>query len=389
MSLSQDLEQIRIHQKLSREAVHSISKIAVFIIESIENGTIFDDTTNVTYQRSYIRTYAKVLKIDDADVVKALDEHLTGVYNGNLSQKYITGEMNFGNKDEAQTADQDQLKSSSEMNNETKQEVEELKETTPKPRKVISGIASDITRIPEPDQSPYNKTKAAPNVSSVNWASVNSDKRAATITKVPIIVIGFLVVMILVIFGIMQMDSIPFFGDSDKPDSPTEVVLKNEKSDDEISTDVISAETNETTQEQKADSISLNMPVEAVTSLEPAFTLPDTLSILVWAANDKLEPVRVKTDLTDSYFPYWIEKGTAMRFDFTTEISIKGQYERMMILFNNHRPMEDFKSQRGINREILLNRSLFESKIDLVKPVNETESANLPKPNKIIDRPVF
>jgi len=51
--------------------------------------------------------------------------------------------------------------------------------------------------------------------------------------------------------------------------------------------------------------------------------------------------------------------------------------------------MEDFKSQRGINREILLNRSLFESKIDLVKPVNETESANLPKPNKIIDRPVF
>jgi len=131
------------------------------------------------------------------------------------------------------------------------------------------------------------------------------------------------------------------------------------------------------------------MPIEAVTTLEPVFTLPDTLAILVWATKDKLEPVRIKTDLTDSYFPYWIEKGTAMRFEFTSEISIKGQYERMLILFNNHRPMEDFKSNRGKDREILLKRSLFESKIDLLKPVSDSESASLPKPDKIIDRPVF
>ena len=133
MSLSQDLEQIRIHQKLSREAVHSISKISVFIIECIEDGTIFEDTTNVTYQRSYIRTYAKVLKIDDADVVQALDEHLAGIYNASLSQKYLSGEIIKDNV-ESLTLEQN---NTTEAPIELSQEVEKPKEQTPKPRKVI------------------------------------------------------------------------------------------------------------------------------------------------------------------------------------------------------------------------------------------------------------
>ena len=382
MSLSQDLEQIRIHQKLSREAVHSISKISVFIIECIEDGTIFEDTTNVTYQRSYIRTYAKVLKIDDADVVQALDEHLAGIYNASLSQKYLSGEIIKDNV-ESLTLEQN---NTTEAPIELSQEVEKPKEQTPKPRKVISGIASDITRIPELDPSPYNKTKSAPNVASVNWASVNSDKKAAAFPKVPLLLIGSLVIIIAVVYSIMQIDSIPFFGDSDSSDTKKEVVIKK---DEPTKPEVTAEETKALENEQKADSISLVNPVKPLSTLEPEFTLPDTLSILVWAANDKLEPVRIKTDLTASYFPYWIEKGAAMRFDFTSEISIKGQYERMKILFNNHRPLEDFKSQRGKDREILINRNFFQSKIDLVKPVNETESASLPKPTKITDRPVF
>jgi len=387
MSLSQDLEQIRIYQKLSRETVHSISKIAIYIIEAIENGTIFDDSTHITYQRSYIRTYAKVLKIDDAEVVHALDEHYSGNYKGSLGQKYITGELIQEN---APVVTQNNHYNESANHSEITQEIVEPQEETLKPRKIISEEASDITRIPELNQSAYNKTKVAPNVSSVNWASVNSDKKADSISKLPFIIIGSLVLLIVSVYGFMQIDSIPFFANSDSSDTKKEVVVKNNTLDKEIVLQGNPSATQELTQDQKADSsLSLNMPIEAVTTLEPVFTLPDTLAILVWATKDKLEPVRIKTDLTDSYFPYWIEKGTAMRFEFTSEISIKGQYERMLILFNNHRPMEDFKSNRGKDREILLKRSLFESKIDLLKPVSDSESASLPKPDKIIDRPVF
>ncbi|NCP85162.1 MAG: helix-turn-helix domain-containing protein, partial [Bacteroidetes bacterium] len=168
MSLSQDLEQIRIYQKLSRETVHSISKIAIYIIEAIENGTIFDDSTHITYQRSYIRTYAKVLKIDDAEVVHALDEHYSGNYKGSLGQKYITGELIQEN---APVVTQNNHYNESANHSEITQEIVEPQEETPKPRKIISEEASDITRIPELNQSAYNKTKVAPNVSSVNWAS--------------------------------------------------------------------------------------------------------------------------------------------------------------------------------------------------------------------------
>lgn len=63
--------------------------------------------------------------------------------------------------------------------------------------------------------------------------------------------------------------------------------------------------------------------------------LPDTLQILVYAAYDKLEPVRIVSDLRSSTYPYWIEEGQAYRFGFQNEIRIRGQFSRMLIIYNN------------------------------------------------------
>jgi cytoskeletal protein RodZ len=409
MSLSQDLEQIRIHHNVNRDTVHNVSKLAIYIIESIENGSIFDDANNITYQRSYVRTYAKTLRIDDSDVVQALDEHYSGKYNGSLRKKYLEDAIaqtkpNFEKPIPEKNEPTEVLKVAKENKSTQDTSVEtpilesktEEKEVSPKPRKVISGIAGDITRLPELDASPYNKTKTAPNVSSVNWASVNSDKTSKTSAKLPLIIVVVCLVLAAGTYAILHFDLLNFESNKTVTTSKNEVnnripesTPENSESaqiEDEITPNV------ETIQDPKPDSLANFAPPA---SFEPTlnqiqtYILPDTLSILVWASNEKLEPVRVKTDLTDSYFPYWIEKGTAMRFQFTSEVTIKGQYDRMQILFNNGRPMEDFKSHRGKDREILITRALFESKIDLVQPVTEAEIKSFPQPKKIIDRPVF
>lgn len=100
----------------------------------------------------------------------------------------------------------------------------------------------------------------------------------------------------------------------------------------------------------------------------------DTLSIVVYAAFDKLEPVRITSDLRNSTYPYWIEQGQAYSFDFRDEILIRGQFSRMLLIFNNtviEDALERFYD--GVDNTIRITRSdlstdEFQSNMELVLP---------------------
>jgi hypothetical protein len=64
--------------------------------------------------------------------------------------------------------------------------------------------------------------------------------------------------------------------------------------------------------------------------------LRDTLTVVVYAAFDKLEPVRVTSDLNWRTNPFWMEQGQAFKFDFKDTLLVRGQYSRMLLMFNGH-----------------------------------------------------
>ncbi|PNW27845.1 UNVERIFIED_CONTAM: hypothetical protein BEN50_21225 [Euhalothece sp. KZN 001] len=85
MSLGKDRESIRKRKNITIEDVQNAIKIPLDILTSIEDDSIFSDTNrNKTYLRSFVRSYAKLLKIDDEDIVRALDEVEAGTYSGNI-----------------------------------------------------------------------------------------------------------------------------------------------------------------------------------------------------------------------------------------------------------------------------------------------------------------
>ena len=100
----------------------------------------------------------------------------------------------------------------------------------------------------------------------------------------------------------------------------------------------------------------------------------DTLTIVVYAAFDKLEPVRITSDLRNSTYPYWIEQGQAYRFGFRDEILIRGQFSRMLLIYNNtviEDALERFYD--GVESTIRITRSdlssdEFSSNTELILP---------------------
>jgi hypothetical protein len=56
--------------------------------------------------------------------------------------------------------------------------------------------------------------------------------------------------------------------------------------------------------------------------------LPDTLRLIVRAVTDKVDPIRVKTDL-DIRRPYWIDQGRTMTFPFLETIRIERHIDRI------------------------------------------------------------
>ena len=115
------------------------------------------------------------------------------------------------------------------------------------------------------------------------------------------------------------------------------------------------------------------------TTLQNLAQFPDTLQIVVYAAYDKLEPVRIGSDLRESVYPIWIEQGEAYYFDFNQEITIRGQLRRMLILFNNNvieAPLERFAGAQANTvrlTRIRLAAAEFEEKQELVLPNGVSE----------------
>lgn len=362
-SLGQDLAAIRKQKHMSLEDLHNATKIPKHILQAIEDDTIFTDfSENKTYIRSYVRSYGKAVKLDDEQVVDALNKFEEGQYTGQLLQEEeISGEA------EAETT-AEEFREADEEKGPDDMVHDHVPES---PGEQQAEASAGAERIPPP-----------PSVDSVDWADMG--RRFTPLQSKSRMWIGIVVILMIVLavvfFWIYQNNPDLLSSNQVSPET-TQNLSQPGVVPDSLQLNLSNSE------DTNASSFTANTDSDTET---PAQTLPDTLSMLIYAAYGKLEPVRVYTDVMDNLNPYWIEYGEAFRFEFVNEIRLRGQYSRMELLVNGH-PIENFR-QRFYDSDtsmVVIERSLFENDDRWLQPSPPSSELDFLPPSVVQDRPIF
>ena len=304
MSLGKDLASIRKSQNLTLEDIQNAVKIPLDTLKSIENESIFSDSTkNKTYVRSFVRSYAKVLKIDDKDIVQALDEVEEGAYKGRL------------------------LGDSSEESEDS--------DFTLEPRDTLISEHSKETEEPAPEPGKPKQNPLAPTQDdSINWADMG--RKFTTVSKNSKMWLFVSIFALIVVLGggtgyYFWDDISSLFESDDVPNETTTSAVNNDEQNAVPPTPVDSSavtQNNDTevAEEPEANNQQNRSPIQ----------LGDTLTVSVYAAYGQLEPVRITSDLNWRTNPFWMEEGESYYFDFQDTLLVRGQYSRMLLLFNGH-----------------------------------------------------
>ncbi|GAA5522282.1 helix-turn-helix domain-containing protein [Aliifodinibius salicampi] len=339
-SLGNDLAIIRKDQGISLEEIHQSTKIPKHILNAIEDDSLFQDITGTTtYIRGYVRSYASTLAIDEREIIHALDQMEKGHYNGSL----VDDEL----RPEEPTTDK------KETNSEKRQKNDPATSTTQK----------DIV------------LKRSEKVTSIDW--VNMAERFSPFSKQrpkwkPVF-------FTLLLFGVAAFLVYWFYF---RP--PTENGQSSSQQETPIQATVPSG-----TLQSSSPAIENNDSAELTSSTRnqleaPKDELSDTLSIVLYAAHGKLEPVRVFTDVTGALNPYWIEEGEAIRFNFVNEFQFRNGINNIVLLMNGH-PITNFKEQffNPQTGRIEINRSFFEGDPKWLQPSPDSLGIGAPPPSVI------
>ncbi len=368
-SLGKDLALIRKDQNLSLDDINKATKIPVRILKSIENDSIFSDfEESSTYIRSYVRTYAKALSIDEKQVIYALDKRQKNEYSGSLRKSWkddpdwAADEYEATESSEEDTSDQE-----NDMIHDHSPEFQPSGETQ-SPSENLRSVESDTSG-------------KRSEVRSVDWADMGRRFTPLRSTT-PRTLIGIIVLVLIVAGGTFF-----YFYQGESSNSADTQQNTEQASPPTISTDSLELNISPVQDDSPMvvqDTGSANLQNETMQ------TLPDTLTMILYAAYGKLEPVRVYTDIMDNINPYWLEQGQALRFTFVNEIRIRGDFSNIILMLNGH-VVQNFREQfyNPDTRLVEINRSYFEDDPKWLQPAPDSLDIDAPPPTSIQDRPTF
>jgi len=399
-SIGKDLAKIRSHQGYTLSDIQQATKIPVSTIQTIEDNSIFADSgESKTYIRSFVRSYGKALKISDDLMIKALDQQETGNYNHLILQSF----SELADKDqppeddplpeqdyeENRTAAADRK---TESSNESQSELELQQNPDSEPRKEKPLEKTDTEKKPVVDKSGIHESQTAKNIKSetavpqksaspkrddssvrnVDWADVGrkiSNEKKRTSTWIVGIII--LIVIASVAGYILYQNGFFNFAGHLEDDTSTSVTQTTQGS---LSLDLEETEP-ETAQLQPG---------------EPAAELNDVLYLTVYAAYDRLDPVRIWSDLKPRMDPYWIEHGVALNFEFQDTIRLRGQYDNSILFKNGHRVDYNFDDFYDADSDYVeLTRNFFTNDPKWASNTTFELPENVSPPDSVADRPSF
>lgn len=326
MSLGKDLSTIRIEKNLTLVDVHGISKIPVHTLESIESDTFLNQTKeNKTYLRSFVRSYAKALKISDEHILIALDATEAGIYNNDLI-KLVHPEIAY----EEFSVKKDQVKV---IDSDEDLEFVEGDDDDEKIEEPIKTIPTKKEREPKADIDPIQARfhQVTPTIDSVNWGEMSRKVHFNKNNSKIFFTIFFGIVILGGAFAIYyNLENIKGLFDSKADRSENVISSKAEKP--------LATPTPIDTLETALEGANVTFIDEPTTQMDISNkgTFEDTLEIVLYAAYDKLDPVRVTSDLNWRTNPFWLDAGQASYFQFRDTLLIRGQYSKMLLIFNNH-----------------------------------------------------
>lgn len=136
---------------------------------------------------------------------------------------------------------------------------------------------------------------------------------------------------------------------------------------------LIALETSTSTDAASGNPSSLAAIQRESASTYPAILAGEPILITIFAAYDKLEPVRVWSDLRPDRpepDPYWVEKGEAIAIEMNERLYIQGQFSRMMVFANGHL-IQDLRGRfyEPAFRRIELSRAKLAETLDINRPV--------------------
>jgi hypothetical protein len=388
--MHQDLKAIRENQRMSIQDVYEKTRISAENIRLIESGELYSrPDANKIYLRSFTRTYAKAVGVSDEDITTALDYMEADMYEGFLAEKYLGSKPETpapkvppkppfpknpaSDKPAGQKADDDRdVKADKQSDgplfntsDSGDNDDDDASEPAP-PRGENKKIRRTSTRTTSifapviPGREPLEHTDD-PADGSVNWADVNKKMVTRKDGNGLLIFLGLLGIVLVAALIYMLSTS-----NGDESDSGVATVPGPRL-------------------EQPLASDTLGAPVSPDPA-QLAAALPDTLILTVYAARGNLEPVRVLTDLFNIQRPYWVEAGRAMQFEFLQDIQIRGNLERMILMYDD-RIITDFQQYDAENRVIIISREQFLRDPTMSSFSTDVMPDNLPRPVEIIERP--
>lgn len=366
-SLGNDLALIRKELNLTLEDIQDKTKIPPHILSSIEDDSIFTDfEENTTYIRSYVRSYARTLNIDDDLIIKALDQQEEGNYGGLLGK----------GPDQRKTYEYDDLGEESEDDTVSKVEKTEEQEASK-------------TKSAEKSTSATQKSKnEPPTVRSVDWADMGQKFHPLkTESKYWAGILLVLFIALAALFAYYYLSNSDSNLVNNETGGSNETPAERNVVPDSLQLDVSPGIDDNENADISNDLSTDNEEQPPQTNLD---ALPDTLSLTIYAAYDKLEPVRVYTDIMDDINPYWIEQGNAFAFEFVNTIRIRGQFTRMVLIFNGHL-IQNIREQfyNPDTRLVEIDRSFFENDPRWLEAPPDSLEIDAPAPNVIQNRPTF
>lgn len=359
-SIGKDLAAIRSHLGYSVEDVQQSTKIPLVTLKSIEDGSIFEQTDEIkTYVRSFVRSYGRSIKLNDDLLVEALNQQEKGNYNHLL----------LSNFPQLQPKETRKTEGESDHNAEPKEKKE-------KPDKNLEQKKTSHQAASSKESKPTNANsrdlKDPPGVRSVDWADMG--KRFTAEKKKAPVWITATVVIVIILFGAIYFLSTNGIFTSDEVDQETTSIQ----------------ETPAQVESQERENLSLDLTEEPQNEVIPVAELDDVLFLTLYAATDKLEPVRVYSDEKPRIDPYWMNQGQAYNFEFRDTIRVRGQYSRMLLFLNGH--LIENPRQEHFNpseNAIELTRGLFMDDPKWATPIELDLPENISPPDSLIERPRF
>lgn len=338
-SLGKDLATVRNKKGLSLEDVQKITKVPPAILRSIEDDSIFAQINqNTTYIRSYVRSYAKAVGIKESEIVQALNKVEAGNYDGSL----------------AKTSSIDKSPESEQRSADTPQKSDMIHDHSPE-------FSSQKKEKAPPSSKKTGRKKEHPTaaLSSADWVDVGL--KANKVQSKSRVWSGLLII-ILIVAALAAIFLVYNYYNSE-PANQNSI----QESGNTFEADVPSDSLRESLITEG------NQPATVDTAPGEQGILGDTLSIAIYAANGKLEPVRIYTDLLGNQNPYWVTQGDTIVFNFVNTVRVRAvnQYDRMQLLFNGHLIQnyyeEYYNAESGM---VELDRSIFEDDPKWRTPAN-------------------